>query len=132
MIGTDRERESGKSVPSIQLDDHTHTHTHIYTYRYTHTCIYINIHTHIYKHIDTHTHTHTYIHTYIYIYIYIYIYDQLIGLVDRVFANGLGDQGLIPGHVIPKTFKIVLDTYLLNTRQYKVHIKGNGAISGKG
>ena len=49
---------------------------------------------------------------------------QLIGLVGRVFANGLGDQGSIPGRVIPKTWKMVLDTSLLNTQQYKVHIKG--------
>ena len=33
-------------------------------------------------------------------------------------------QGSIPGRVIPKTFKMVLDTSLINTRQYKVRIKG--------
>ena len=43
--------------------------------------------------------------------------DRLIGLVGRVFANGLGDQGSIPGHVIPKTLKMVLDASLLNTQQ---------------
>ena len=48
----------------------------------------------------------------------------LIGLVGRVFANDLGDLGSIPGRVIPKTLKMVLDTALLNTQQYKVHIKG--------
>ena len=32
--------------------------------------------------------------------------------------------GSIPGRVIPKTFKMVLDTSLLNTQQYKVGIKG--------
>ena len=42
----------------------------------------------------------------------------------RVFANGLGDLGSIPGRVIPKTFKMVLDTSLLNTQHYKVRIKG--------
>ena len=47
-----------------------------------------------------------------------------IGLVGRVFANGPGFQGSIPGRVMPKTFKMVLDTSLLNTQQYKVHIKG--------
>ena len=47
-----------------------------------------------------------------------------LGLVGRVFANGLGDLGLIPGRVIPKTLKMVLDTSLLNTQQYKVCIKG--------
>ena len=46
------------------------------------------------------------------------------GLVGRVFANGLGDLGSIQGHVIPKTLKMVLDTSLLNTQQYKVRIKG--------
>ena len=48
---------------------------------------------------------------------------RFIGLVDRVFANGLGDIGSIPGRVIPKTLKMVLDTSLLNIQQYKVHIK---------
>ena len=40
------------------------------------------------------------------------------------FANGLGDQGSIPGRVIPKTQKIILDASLLNTQHYKVRIKG--------
>ena len=31
--------------------------------------------------------------------------------------------GSIPGRVLPKTFKMVLDTSLLNTQQYKVRIK---------
>ena len=44
----------------------------------------------------------------------------LIGLVGRVFASGPGDLGSIPGHVMPKTLKMVLDTSL----QYKVRIKG--------
>ena len=42
----------------------------------------------------------------------------------RVFANVPGDLGSIPGRVIPKTLKMVLDTSLLNTQQYKVRIKG--------
>ena len=46
------------------------------------------------------------------------------GLVSRVFANGLGDLGSIQGHVIPKTLKMVLDTSLLKTHQYKVRIEG--------
>ncbi len=29
------------------------------------------------------------------------------------------------GRVIPKTLKMVLDTFLLNTQQYKVRINGN-------
>ena len=44
--------------------------------------------------------------------------------MGRVFANGPGDLGSISGRVIPKTFKMVLDTSLLNTQQYKVRIKG--------
>ena len=59
----------------------------------------------------------------LYIYIYIYIY-RLIGLVVRVFTSGLGDLDSIPGCVIPKTLKMVLDTSLLNSQQYKVRIKG--------
>ena len=47
-----------------------------------------------------------------------------VGLVVRVFANGPGDQGSIPGHIIPKTLKMVLDTSLLNTQQYNACIKG--------
>ena len=31
--------------------------------------------------------------------------DQLIGLVSRVFTNGPGDRGSIPGSVKPKDFK---------------------------
>ena len=49
---------------------------------------------------------------------------KLFGLVGRVFANGPVDMGLIPGHVIPKTLKMVLDASLRNTPQYKVRIKG--------
>ena len=41
-----------------------------------------------------------------------------------MFANGPGDQGSIPGRVIPKTQKMVLDAGLLKTRNYKVRIKG--------
>ena len=41
-----------------------------------------------------------------------------------VFANGPGDLGSIPGRVMTKTQKMVLDTTLLNTQQYKVGIKG--------
>ena len=44
---------------------------------------------------------------------------RLIGLVGRMFANGPGDLGSIPGRVIPKTLKMLLDTSLLNTQQYK-------------
>ena len=51
-------------------------------------------------------------------------FPRLIGPVSTVFANGPGDRGSIPGRVIPKTLKMVLDTSLLRTQQYKVRIKG--------
>ena len=50
--------------------------------------------------------------------------NWLIGPVGRVFTNGPGDLSSIPGQVIPKTLKMVHDTSLLNTQQYKVCIKG--------
>ena len=49
---------------------------------------------------------------------------RAIGLMSRVFANGLGDQVSIPGRVIPKSEKMVLDFALLRTQHYKVRIKG--------
>ena len=55
--------------------------------------------------------------------IYLSIY-RLFGLVGRVFNNGQGDLVSIPGQVILKTLKMVFDTSLLNTQQYKVRIKG--------
>ena len=50
----------------------------------------------------------------------------------RVFANGPGDLGSIPGRVIPKTQKMVLDASLLNTQHYKVRIKGKVKQSREG
>ena len=44
-------------------------------------------------------------------------------LVGRVFANGPGDWGSIPGRVLPKTRKMVVDASLLSTHHYKVRIK---------
>ncbi len=41
--------------------------------------------------------------------------QQDIGLMSRMFANGPGDWGSIPGQVIPKTQKMVLDAALLST-----------------
>ena len=40
----------------------------------------------------------------------------VIGLMSRVFANGPGEQGSIPGPVISKTHKMVLDAALLSTQ----------------
>ena len=52
------------------------------------------------------------------------IKPRLIGQVGRVFDNGPRDLSSIPGRVIPKTWKMVLDYSLLNTQKYKVRIKG--------
>ena len=43
--------------------------------------------------------------------------------MSKVFANGPGNWGSIPGRVIPKTLKMVLDATLLDTQHYKVWIK---------
>ena len=48
----------------------------------------------------------------------------LIGLMGRVFTNDPGNRGSISGPVIPKTLKMVLDIFLLNTQHFKVFIKG--------
>ena len=56
----------------------------------------------------------------------------LFGLGVRVFTNGPGDLGSIPGRVIPKTQKMVLDGSLLNTQHYKVRIKGKVEQSREG
>ena len=49
-----------------------------------------------------------------------------------MFANGPGDLGSIPGRVIPKTQKMVLDASLLSTQHYKVRIEGKVEQSRKG
>ena len=43
--------------------------------------------------------------------------------MNRVFINGLEDQGSILGRVIPKAQKMVLGATLLDTQHYKVWIK---------
>ena len=63
----------------------------------------------------------------------IYLLVKVIALLldsFRVFANGPGDLGSIPGRVIPKTLKMELDTTLLNTQHYKVRFKGKESIQG--
>ena len=65
------------------------------------------------------------IYMYIYIQIYIYILAYIYILMSRHFANGLGDQVSIPGRIILKTQKMVLDdAALLSTLHYKLRIKG--------
>ena len=39
-------------------------------------------------------------------------------------CHGPRDWGSIPGQVMPKIQKMVLDASLLNTQHYKVHVKG--------
>ena len=72
----------------------------------------------------------------IYLSIYLSSYQPYslpdIGLAVRVFANGPGDLGSIPGRVIPKTQEMVLDASLLNTQHYKVRIKGKVEPSREG
>ena len=41
-----------------------------------------------------------------------------------VFPNGQREMGSIPGRVIPKTQKMVLDAIFLDIQFYKVRIKG--------
>ena len=48
-----------------------------------------------------------------------FTYFGPIGLMSRVFANSPGDRDSIPGPVIPKAQKIVLDVVLLNAQHYK-------------
>ena len=55
---------------------------------------------------------------------------RAIDLMSRVFSNGPGNRGSISAQVIPKTQKMVLDAVLVNTQNYKVQIKGSGAIQG--
>ena len=44
-----------------------------------------------------------------------------ISIMVRVFGNGWGDKDSIPGRIIPKTQKkMVLDSYLLNTKHYMI------------
>ena len=43
--------------------------------------------------------------------------------MNRMFANGLGDQHSIPVRVLPKAQKMILDAALLSTQHYEVSIK---------
>ena len=48
-----------------------------------------------------------------------------IGLMSWVFVNGPGDQGSIPGHIMPKTLKMVLDTIYQPLRSGRIWHKVN-------
>ena len=51
------------------------------------------------------------------------LYLLFICLMSRLFANSPRDRGSIPGRVIPKTQKMVLDATIHSTQDYKVSIK---------
>ena len=51
--------------------------------------------------------------------------------MSRVFTNGPGDRGLIPGRVKPEAQNIVFDAALLNTLHFKVGIKVKAEQSRK-
>ena len=53
-------------------------------------------------------------------------------MMIRVFANGPGDLGSIPGRVIPKTQKMVLDASLLNTQIIRHGSRVKWSNPGKG
>ena len=40
-------------------------------------------------------------------------------MMVSVFTNGPRDLGSIPGQIIPKTLKMILDASLLNTQHYQ-------------
>ena len=61
-----------------------------------------------------------------------YFFIAIIGLVGRVFANGPGDLSSIPRRVIPNTFKMALDTSLLNTHLIRYVSRVKWGNPGKG
>ena len=58
--------------------------------------------------------------------------NRLIDLVGRVFANGLGDLGSIPGRVIPKTLKWYLIPPCLTLSNIRYISRVKRSNSGKG
>ena len=61
---------------------------------------------------------------YVFLRLFLNLCYQAIGLMSRVFANGTGDRGSIPGRFILKTQKMFLDAALFKIQHYKVRIKG--------
>ena len=120
MIGRRGERGSGISVLTARHDDKDETKQNLPSYLSLSVPICLSINRLIDQSILVCLSLSFY-HLCQYVSIYLY---RLIGQVVRVFANDPGDQGTIPGRVIPKNFKMVLDTSLLNTQRYKERIKG--------
>ena len=66
---------------------------------------------------------------------YTFLFSEVwkLGIITSGFrVAGPGDLGSIPGRVIPKTQKMVLDASLFNTQHYKVQIKGKVEQSREG
>ena len=87
----------------------------------------VSVYTYIYMYVYICVRVYMYICMHAYMYAFIYIYMcvcvcvcvcvcRAIGLMSRVFANSHWDLGSIPGQVIPKTQKAVLDAAFLNTQ----------------
>ena len=55
-------------------------------------------------------------------YLGLYIYRPIYTMV-WVFTNSPGDRGSVPGRIMPKTEKMILDASLFNTKHYKVRIE---------
>ena len=51
--------------------------------------------------------------------------------MSRVFADGPGDRGSIPGRVILMTLKTIVDSALLSIKHYKIRIIGKVEQSGE-
>ena len=49
-----------------------------------------------------------------------YFLDQTISLVGKVFASNPEDGSSMPGRVIPKIQKMMLDTFLVITKSHRV------------
>ena len=96
--------------------------SHIYIYIYMGVCIYVRIshkYAYIFECLCMYTNVCiTQIHMYIFVCDYI-----CIDLICTVFANGFGRPGINLRSRHTKDFKMVHDTSLLNTQQYKVRIK---------
>ena len=111
------------SCLSFFLSVHIYLSIHIYlfpfclsegSYLYVHICSYMSV------------------KTYSSLCLYLPFISFPWSLFTNLFANGPGDLGSIPGRVIPKTQKMVLDASLLNTQHYKVRIKGKVEQSREG
>ena len=119
QVPKDSSRYSGRSQQCCNLDsERTNYNCYHHSFSCSIKCFYSSGHVHVLFSL--------FIYNFYFsiIIIIIIITNWLIGILGRMFANGPEDLGSIPARVIPKTFKMVLDTSLLCTRQYKVRIKG--------